>query len=380
MKLPVIKYVFARKRNKVKSDVYPIELYLSYKSKQKYIATGIRVKLNQWRNNQVVGSLDSIELNKSLDILKNRAWAIVNRMYEEGSEINIDVLADMLKRGEAKSNLSFVDYVRQRINARQVKDNTRDHYVTFVKFLEEYGRIIWFEDLTVANVRNMDEYLRAKGLKETTIYSNYHKHLKMFIRDAYIDRLIDRNPYDSLHIARGQSEQDKYLTDAELHKLENTLVENEVLQRVKDLFLLQCYTGLAYADLMAFDAAGIVKSDVWLYKGYRKKTDIPFTTILYDEAINILEKYHYKLPYIANNRYNMLIKVLMVQCGINKEATSHWARRTTGMVLLNKGVPIELVAKVLGHSNISVTQKVYAKVLDTTMIKKFKELKEKGTL
>jgi site-specific recombinase XerD len=290
------------------------------------------------------------------------------------------VLADMLKRGEAKSNLSFVDYVRQRINARQVKDNTRDHYVTFVKFLEEYGRIIWFEDLTVANVRNMDEYLRAKGLKETTIYSNYHKHLKMFIRDAYIDRLIDRNPYDSLHIARGQSEQDKYLTDAELHKLENTLVENEVLQRVKDLFLLQCYTGLAYADLMAFDAAGIVKSDVWLYKGYRKKTDISFTTILYDEAIKILEKYHYELPYIANNRYNMLIKVLMVQCGINKEATSHWARRTTGMVLLNKGVPIELVAKVLGHSNISVTQKVYAKVLDTTMIKKFKELKEKGTL
>ena len=76
----------------------------------------------------------------------------------------------------------------------------------------------------------------------------------------------------------------------------------------------------------------------------------------------------------------MLIKVLMVQCGITKEATSHWARRTTGMVLLNKGVPIELVAKVLGHSNISVTQKVYAKVLDTTMIKKFKELKEKGTL
>ena len=50
------------------------------------------------------------------------------------------------------------------------------------------------------------------------------------------------------------------------------------------------------------------------------------------------------------------------------------------MVLLNKGVPIELVAKVLGHSNMSVTQKVYAKVLDTAMIKKFKELKEKGTL
>lgn len=372
MKLPTIKYVCGRKKNTTASATYPIELCISYQSKQKYIATGIRIKLNQWKNNQIVGSLNSIELNKSLDILKNKAWAIVNKLYEEDKEFSINMVADLLRRDNKKTNITFIEYVYKRIKERQVGTGTKKHYMSFVKFLEEWGQIVFFEDLTEVKVRQMDEYLKGIGLKETTIYANYHKHLKMFANDAYIERLIERNPYEAIHITRGQSTQERFLTLEELHKVEDTKLTNVPLQRVRDLFLLQSYTGMAYADIMAFNKDNIVKSGkVTLYKSRRIKTNVGFTTILLDEALQILDKYNYQIPQISNRLYNAELKMLMAACGIDKPVSSHWARITCGYILLNKGVSIEIIAKILGHTNTQVTQKVYAKILDTTIAKTF---------
>ena len=61
-------------------------------------------------------------------------------------------------------------------------------------------------------------------------------------------------------------------------------------------------------------------------------------------------------------------------CDIDKPLATHWARRTCGMLMLNKGYSIEVVAKVLGHSDIKTTQHCYAKILDRTVIDSFKKI------
>lgn len=61
-------------------------------------------------------------------------------------------------------------------------------------------------------------------------------------------------------------------------------------------------------------------------------------------------------------------------CNIDKPLATHWARRTCGMLMLNKGYSIEVVAKVLGHSDIKTTQQCYAKILDRTVIDSFKKI------
>lgn len=88
------------------------------------------------------------------------------------------------------------------------------------------------------------------------------------------------------------------------------------------------------------------------------------------KALSILEKYEYKLPWISLQKYNILLKELAAKCGLNKRLTSHMARHTFATSALHKGVPIEVVSKMLSHSNIQTTQ-IYAKVLAEDVEKGF---------
>lgn len=65
-------------------------------------------------------------------------------------------------------------------------------------------------------------------------------------------------------------------------------------------------------------------------------------------------------------------------CGIDKPITSHDGRRSCGYVLLNAGVPIEVVSRVLGHQSVKMTESAYAKVLNKTLVAAFAKVKTKG--
>ena len=70
---------------------------------------------------------------------------------------------------------------------------------------------------------------------------------------------------------------------------------------------------------------------------------------------------------MSNQKYNDRLKILAMLAGIKKPVSSHWARHTGATLLLNSGVSIEIVAKILGHSSTKITREVYAKLLDETV-------------
>ncbi len=88
--------------------------------------------------------------------------------------------------------------------------------------------------------------------------------------------------------------------------------------------------------------------------------------------MKILEKYDYHLPKMPNSKYNVKLKLVADAAGIDKEISSHWARRSAAMVWLNEGVPIEVVSKILGHTNLAQTAE-YAHVTDKTIVKEIKK-------
>lgn len=67
----------------------------------------------------------------------------------------------------------------------------------------------------------------------------------------------------------------------------------------------------------------------------------------------------------------MRLKVVAEAAGISKPVASHWGRHTCGMYLLNHGVPMAVVARVLGHKSIKTTESVYARVLGDTVVRAF---------
>ena len=161
-----------------------------------------------------------------------------------------------------------------------------------------------------------------------------------------------------------------YLTEQEIQTMLKKKFASKRLEQVRDIFIFSCLTGLAYIDLK-----NLTKEDIqiafdgkpWIMTS-RQKTDTPVRVPLLKIPQDILKKYDGKLPkgqllpVLSNQKLNSYLKEIADLCGITKNVTFHLARHTFATTMtLAKGVPIETVSKMLGHTNIQTTQ-IYARI------------------
>ena len=150
------------------------------------------------------------------------------------------------------------------------------------------------------------------------------------------------------------------------------------METARDIFLFACYTGVAYCDLMELSKFYLVRDDegsLWL-KFNRQKTGVLCRIKLLPVAIRIIEKYRSDererlLPQMKYATYQSYLKALRLRAGIAFPFTTHTARHTFAtLITLEQGVPIETVSKMLGHSNVSMTER-YAKVTPQKLFEEF---------
>ena len=392
MKIPKVKIVFDRKKKASKTQKGKLDLRITYERKQKFISTGISVYPSNWdeKNQEVVNSFESIELNEIIQSQKRRILKIISGMGET-KKFDVDAIPTLL-RGESV-NMTFLDYIYKRIGKCTVTEGTKKKYITFFNKLSDFGKIKYFSDVTERNIREFDEHLRSyswvepdrfgiptrKYYEDSTI-GTYHKNLKKFIADAVVDGFLQENIYISkrIRIVKGRARLDKFLTVEELEKVKKAEMPTNAVCVARDLFVFSCLTGLAYCDLCAFDASLIKKEGkVSIYKGRRQKTKTEFIAPLPEEAMSILKKYGNKLPKLPNQKFNMKLKIVAAAAGIDKPISAHYARHTAASVWLNEGVPIAIISRALGHTNTVITEKVYSKMFDKTMAAAFAEIDKK---
>ena len=82
--------------------------------------------------------------------------------------------------------------------------------------------------------------------------------------------------------------------------------------------------------------------------------------------MEVLKKYNNKLPHISNQKANDYLHLIEVICEIHKPLTTHVARHSFATLALSYDIPIEDVARMMGHTNIKTTQ-IYAKILKSTI-------------
>ena len=134
------------------------------------------------------------------------------------------------------------------------------------------------------------------------------------------------------------------------------------LDVVHDLFIFQMYTGLPFSDMQAFDVSDYKwDGKAWRHVGERIKTGVAYVSQLLPPAVKVLEKYGWEIPKINNADYNRHLKSLGQMARIKTRLHSHLARHTFATWMLRNGASIENVSKMLGHTNITQTQR-YAKV------------------
>jgi site-specific recombinase XerD len=178
------------------------------------------------------------------------------------------------------------------------------------------------------------------------------------------------------------------LTKEELERLTKKKFAVERLRTVRDMFIFCCYTGLAYVDVHKLKRSELVRgidNDLWIYTS-RQKTDTLSRIPVLPVALSIIRAYEDHpqcvvkdtlLPIMSNQKMNAYLKEIADLCKIEKSLTFHIARHTFATtVTLNNGVPIESVAKMMGHTNIRTTQ-IYAKVMDHKISEDMSQLKQK---
>lgn len=192
--------------------------------------------------------------------------------------------------------------------------------------------------------------------------------------------LADILLFDKVKISKGNKKLPKALDRGAFEKLKTLHFEDleEEMETARDIFLFACYTGAAYCDLMELDKSHLVRDDegsLWM-KFNRHKTGVPCRVKLLPEAIWLMEKLHSDeretlLPFMGYATYQSYLKALRLRAGISFPFTTYTARHTFAtLITLEQDVPIETVSKMLGHSNVSVTER-YAKVTPQKLFEEF---------
>ena len=376
MKYPTVRFVFDRKHTASKTTKGTVQIEILFERKRKWISTGVRLYSDQWNDKtKVKNTVQSIDLNERLDAQMQNINEFINNLIKNKEAFSFDKLEHFLKYSQQKE--SFIDFIKRRVSERtDLRKGTLNTHASLINSLEEFGRIVYFSDITTANIMYYDDFLHKKYTKQTTIHG-YHKRLKRYINESIKYELIKENPYNKLKFDRGKSEEIKYLTIEQINQIRSLEIASESIDKARDLFIFQCFTGLSYADLFKFDFSTVIeRKNKFFIRDVRVKTQEEYFLMLLKPAMEILRKYDFKLPAISNYQYNLRLKIVQELAKIKLSLHSHMARHSFAVMALNMGVSIENLAKMMGHTDIKTTQ-IYAKVLNKSVQEEFEKMDSK---
>ena len=364
----------------------PVEVRVTVDRKAYYVKTGVSVLRSEFMAGTIVSRYDAQQLNERVMLIHNKVLSEVNECIRTGVPIDMDAIRKRVwNLTAANGNTAFMDWIREQLPLLGHREGTMKHYNTLLMRLGECGIMKGWADVTVENIYKLDAWLHnlqgwdGRKISDAAVY-NYHKCLKALLSRAVRTGVISANPYDRMRgeIKRGDRETVDYLTEEEMQRiLALEIPPGTLLAKARDLFVFQMYTGFSYSDAQAFNIGNYRKEKgKWVMVGERIKTGVPFVNQLLPPVVDVLERNGWDVPRLGNADYNHALKGLGIAAGLKVQLHSHMARHTFATFMLSNGVAIESVSKMLGHTNITQTQR-YAKTLAKTVMDDFDRVAEK---
>lgn len=390
-----------KKARKKADGTIPIYLRVTLNGERCEIAIKRSVKENQCDNKMqmVKGKSEASQIiNNYLIELRNQVNRFYNKNFDNHRPVTISDFKEELNGGS--SNVHTLIKVFEENNSlikmevgNSYSKSTYDQYVTTLErlkvFLIKRYQIndIELTSLDINFIGRFDNFLRLEyGIDINTI-AKYLKQLKKVVHYAEKLRYIWYDPFKGYHIKTKEVDRG-YLTSEELKRIEEKIFRLPRLEKVRDVFIFVCYTGLAYGDLKELEHNQIVKGidgKNWISLE-RKKTKVKYSIPILEPAQKILDKYskdpecvayELLLPVRSNQKQNTYLDEIAELCGIDKHITMHLGRHTFATtVTLENDVPIESVQKLLGHKNIGTTQ-IYARITEKKVSQNMKDLEKK---
>ena len=375
------KVLFYVNGSKEKNGIVPIMGRVTINGSVAQFSCKCSIPKELWdaKGNRAKGkSKEARDINLSLDNIK----AQIIKHYQRLSDREAFVTADMVRNAYQgigteyetllgafdKDNESFKKRIGidRALSSYQVRVRARNHLASFIR--KNYKRSdISMLELTPDFIKEYEIYLSTDaGLHNGSVWSNC-MWLKTIVAKAHYNGLTPRNPFAQYRV--NQNIKDRaYLTEDEIKAVMTHKFADGRLAYIRDLFVFASFTALSFADIKELTTDDIVdvNGEKWILSK-RHKTKVPFQVKLLDIPLRIIKRYE---PFQENkfifpdlNYWSICkpLKRMIRECGIEKPISFHCSRHGFATLALSKGMPIESVSKILGHTNIVTTQK-YAKV------------------
>jgi integrase len=364
--------------------------------------TGLHIKPEQWntskqrpkRNPALTGQLNNIATEVSKKLTDAIELAVKENQQITTTELTAIIEAVITGREVVMGNSFFGVY--QQFMAAQVKavtERTLKKYRTVFNLLQEFERyggkkltfaginLLFFDDFYTFVMERPNKISNRKtetGILNETL-DKHISTLKTFMKWAYDRDLHNSTAYKRLKVEIKPRHENVVLNEAELHLLaEYDLSNHPPLERTRDIFLFAVYTGQRYSDISAFNAAQL-QGNIWQFEAAKTKkiTTVPLVGYA-APALEILQKYNYKLPRYANQVLNRNLKKVGELAGLDalvtlkryqgvkellitepkyKLLSTHTARRTCVTILLQRGVPPTTIMQLTGHTDLRTFMK-----------------------
>jgi integrase/recombinase XerD len=285
-----------RKDQVDKNGLCKVYIRINNGDKRNFIPSGIKVKPNQFQKGWVKNHKQAADLNQQL--------ADKIRQIEKVPVTRYDTFHEFAQR--------FID---QSTNEK----GTIIHYKKELRRFNSFAPGIAIKDITTDLLK---EYRSSLKMHVNSKW-NALKFIRTVLNQAIEQDIIVKNPVKALKIRYEQGERE-FLTQDEVNKIAKVASEEGVARKCAQWFLFQCYTGIAFADLLRLDVAKILAEGRIVMT--RKKTKTQFVIPLLPEAKQIL----IDAPALSltNQKYNIALKTVGVAAGIKKKISSHVARHS----------------------------------------------------
>ena len=317
-------------------------------------------------------------INHALSDIEHRLNALYERTLREERYITAEYLKEqyLLQNRPRQTFADIYSALCEEKAAHKSKATARgfrDSYKSFVRFLDTRGlRRCLPHEVDKALIEAYRLYmLRDLGYKMSSV-AVYLRRLHQVFRRAMLEAGLRDDPFDLIDIETPAYERNA-LSAEDLQRLLAYRPHRSVDNHVRLIFLLGCFTGLAFSDLKK-----LRMEDVYTLGDGRRYLSICRTKTQNGSIVPLLPIAEEILAYVGqgrteglwfrefpvNSHFNRKIRELLVKagCSPHTEASSHTARHTFATTIcLENGLPIETVSRMLGHRFISTTE-LYAKV------------------
>ncbi len=310
--------------------------------------------------------------NECLAQIKQDIELIYNRLVSLKKPVTSSIL-ETVYLGQEVPSISILklyeDYTNEQLK-KERKPNTKSGYKRYYKDFESFcneKKLLFYPacEFTKLQAKEYFEYLKLIPNSDKIAWRKVRS-VKMALEQAMEFEIIEKSKLSKLSIKiRNEKKPLVFLFSDEVARIENKVFDVERLERIKDLFLFQCYTGLHYSEMAMFDA----KEHLFWQNGVqwisfdRMKTAAYIGIPVFETTLRVLQKYDFKLPVLSNGNYNLYLKELAVACGIRKELTTKVGRKTFTNYMLNvQKVSKDVVARLLSHSSVTITEQYYGDI------------------